>query len=67
MALSRRSGGRSRLTIALLVFTLLVENYLSGRFFNRLSTGLAITVVLACAQTIVILKRLSGANEMLPR
>ena len=45
------------LVVAILVFSLIVDGYLSGRFFTRLSTGLAITVVLACAQTLVILTR----------
>ena len=34
-----------------LVFSLLVDDYLTGRFFNRVTTSVAITAVLAVAQT----------------
>ena len=43
--------------ISVLVFSQLVDNYLSGSFFNRVTTSMAITAVLAAAQTIVILTR----------
>jgi rhamnose transport system permease protein len=43
--------------VALLVFSLLVDGYLSGQFFNRVTTGVAITAVLAAAQTLVIITR----------
>lgn len=45
------------ITLTVLVFSFLVEGYFSGRFFNRVSTGVAIIAVLAMAQTIVILTR----------
>lgn len=45
------------IALAVLVFSLLIEGYFSGRFFNRVSTGVAIIAVLAMAQTIVILTR----------
>src|SRR5918999_879506 len=40
-----------------LVFGLLVENLWSGTFFVRVTTGVAITAMLAAAQTVVILTR----------
>ena len=43
--------------VSVLVFSQLVDNYLSGSFFNRVTTSMAITAVLAAAQTIVILTR----------
>jgi rhamnose transport system permease protein len=43
--------------LMLLVFSFLVDSYLSGRFFNRVTTSVAITAVLAVAQTIVIITR----------
>ena len=45
------------LAVAVLVFSLLIENYLGGSFFNRVTTSVAITAVLAAGQTIVILTR----------
>ena len=45
------------IALAVLIFTLLIEGYFSGRFFNRVSTGVAIIAVLAMGQTIVILTR----------
>jgi rhamnose transport system permease protein len=45
------------ITMIALVFSFLVDHYLSGRFFNRVTTTVAITVVLAAAQTVVILTR----------
>lgn len=45
------------IVIAALVFSLLVEDYLSGSFFNRVTTSVAITAILAAAQTVVILTR----------
>lgn len=39
------------------IFSLLVDGYLSGRFFNRVTTSVAITAVLAMAQTLVVLTR----------
>lgn len=41
----------------LAVFNLLVDNYLSGRFFNRVTLGVAITAVVAAGQAVVILTR----------
>jgi ribose/xylose/arabinose/galactoside ABC-type transport system permease subunit len=43
--------------VSVLVFSQLVDNYLSGSFFNRVTTSMAITAVLAAAQTLVILTR----------
>ena len=43
--------------ISVLVFSQLVDHYLSGSFFNRVTTSMAITAILAAAQTIVILTR----------
>jgi rhamnose transport system permease protein len=45
------------IALIVLVFSLLIEGYFSGRFFNRVSTGVAIVAVLAIGQTIVILTR----------
>jgi rhamnose transport system permease protein len=66
-----RSGARPRLSperlkelsllgiivVTLLVFNLLVDDYMTGRFFNRVTTSVAITALLAVAQTLVILTR----------
>jgi rhamnose transport system permease protein len=43
--------------VALVVFSFLVDDYFSGRFFNRVTTSVAITAVLAVAQTTVIITR----------
>lgn len=43
--------------VTILVFGLLVDDYATGRFFNRVSTSVAITAVLAVGQTLVILTR----------
>jgi rhamnose transport system permease protein len=45
------------LAAAVFVFSLLIENYLGGSFFNRVTTSVAITAILAAGQTIVILTR----------
>ncbi|MDQ4029983.1 MAG: ABC transporter permease [Actinomycetota bacterium] len=45
------------IVVAALFFSLLVDDYLSGSFFNRVTTSVAITAVLAAAQTVVILTR----------
>jgi rhamnose transport system permease protein len=45
------------LAVAVLVFSLLIDNYLGGSFFNRVTTSVAITAILAAGQTIVILTR----------
>ncbi len=42
---------------ALLFFGTQIENYYSPRLFNRISTGLAILVVVAVGQTLVVLTR----------
>lgn len=39
------------------IFGLLVEGYLSGRFFNRVSTSVVIVAILAAAQALVIFSR----------
>jgi rhamnose transport system permease protein len=45
------------IVLMLLVFSFLVDDYLGGRFFNRVTASVAITAVLAVAQTIVIVTR----------
>ena len=45
------------LAVAILIFSLLIDNYLGGSFFNRVTTSVAITAILAAGQTIVILTR----------
>jgi rhamnose transport system permease protein len=43
--------------VALVVFGFLIDGYYSGQFFNRVTTSVAITAVLAVAQTTVIVTR----------
>jgi rhamnose transport system permease protein len=45
------------IAVAVFVFSLLIDDYLGGSFFNRVTTSLAITAVLAAGQTLVILTR----------
>jgi rhamnose transport system permease protein len=45
------------LAVAVFIFSLLIDNYLGGSFFNRVTTSVAITAILAAGQTIVILTR----------
>ena len=45
------------IVLAVVVFGFLVDDYYSGRFFNRVTTSVAITAVLAVAQTLVIVTR----------
>lgn len=40
-----------------IIFGLLVDGYLSGRFFNRVSTSVVIVAILAAAQALVIFSR----------
>jgi rhamnose transport system permease protein len=40
-----------------LIFSLLIDNYIGGNFFNRVTTSVAITAILAAGQTLVILTR----------
>src|SRR5918992_1127431 len=42
---------------SILIFSFLVDDYFTGSFFNRVTSSVAITAVLAAAQTIVILTR----------
>jgi rhamnose transport system permease protein len=42
---------------SLVVFSLLIDNYLSGRFFNRVTQGIAVTAVMAAGQSLVIITR----------
>ena len=42
---------------ALVVFSLVVDNYMSGRFFSRVTQGVAVTAVLAAGQSLVIITR----------
>jgi rhamnose transport system permease protein len=43
--------------VAILIFSRLVDGYLTGSFFNRVTTSIAITAILAAAQTLVIVTR----------
>ncbi len=45
------------IVLTAVVFSLLVDDYASGRFFNRVTTSVAITAVLAIGETLVILTR----------
>jgi rhamnose transport system permease protein len=45
------------IAVAVFVFSLLIDNYIGGSFFNRVTTSVAITAVLAAGQTLVILTR----------
>jgi rhamnose transport system permease protein len=45
------------LVTTLVVFGFLIDGYYSGQFFNRVTTSVAITAVLAVAQTTVIVTR----------
>ena len=45
------------IAVAVVIFSLLIDNYLGGSFFNRVTTSVAITAILAAGQTIVILTR----------
>ena len=42
---------------SIVVFSLVVENYLSGRFFNRVTQSVAVTAVIAAGQALVIITR----------
>ena len=42
---------------SLVVFSLVIDNYLSGRFFNRVTQGIAVTAVMAAGQSLVIITR----------
>jgi rhamnose transport system permease protein len=45
------------IAVAVVIFSLLIDNYLGGSFFNRVTASVAITAILAAGQTIVILTR----------
>jgi rhamnose transport system permease protein len=45
------------IAVAVFVFSLLIDNYIGGSFFNRVTTSVAITAILAAGQTLVILTR----------
>ncbi len=45
------------ITISVVVFAFLIEGYLSGRFFNRVSTSVVVVAILAVAQALVIFSR----------
>jgi rhamnose transport system permease protein len=45
------------IVVSLIAFTFLVDGYMSGRFFNRLTLGIAVVAVMAAGQTLVILTR----------
>ena len=42
---------------SIVVFSLVIENYLSGRFFNRVTQSVAVTAVIAAGQALVIITR----------
>ena len=41
----------------IILFSLVIENYLSGRFFNRVTQSVAVTAVVAAGQALVIITR----------
>ena len=41
----------------LVVFSLVIDNYLTGRFFNRVTQGVAVIAVIAAGQSLVIITR----------
>ena len=43
--------------VTLVAFSLLVDDYVSGRFFNRVTQGVAVTAVVAAGQALVIITR----------
>lgn len=45
------------IAVSAVIFAALVDNYLSGRFFNRLTTSVVILALLAAGQTLVIITR----------
>lgn len=45
------------IAVSVLIFGLLIDNYLSGRFFNRLTTSVVIVAILAAGQTLVLITR----------
>src|ERR687893_2707574 len=45
------------MAVAIFIFSLLIDNYIGGSFFNRVTTSVAITALLAAGQTLVILTR----------
>ena len=46
-----------RIILAILFFATQIDNYLNARFFNRISTSVAIIAVIAVGQTLVVLTR----------
>ena len=45
------------IAVAVLLFSLVIDNYLSGRFFNRVTSSVVITAILAAGQTLVVITR----------
>lgn len=45
------------IVLSLLLFNLVIDNYLQGRFFNRIAIGVAITALLAAGEAVVIIAR----------
>lgn len=43
--------------VALVVFSQLIDSYISGRFFSRVTLGVAVVAVIAAGQSLVILTR----------
>ena len=42
---------------SIVVFSLVIDNYMSGRFFNRVTQSVAVTAVIAAGQALVIITR----------
>ena len=45
------------IVVTLVGFSFLVDDYLSGRFFNRVTQGVAVIAVMAAGQSLVIITR----------
>jgi rhamnose transport system permease protein len=45
------------IVLAVVVFAFLIDGYLSGRFFNRVTTSVVVVAILAAAQALVIFSR----------
>ena len=45
------------IVVSVVVFAFLIDGYLSGRFFNRVTTSVVIVALLAAAQALVIISR----------
>lgn len=45
------------ITLSVLFFSLVIDGYLSGRFFNRVTTSVVVVTILAAGQSLVIISR----------